>query len=571
MVTKEQLKKMDEASLRNEVLIPLFNAMGFKDVYLYHGGDLERGKDIVMWRETELGTRENFGVVAKAHRITGKVLSGKGSVSEVRTQIEQCFGDLYSDPVDGSEQWIHQCYVVSSHEIKKESIQALRSVLRELGRSTRFIGGDKLWKLVEKCLIQKTLWNHIDDVEEILDSASPYYRPSLLISDGKRKIGIKEKYPGASLDHPIKIVWDIVIPDSAEGREIHKGLDEFYKKGRPIELKSPYIRNVRFPDFITQLMGQPTAPLKLHLKSNPPKEPLPVKIDISPTDGESFSLGYVELIRERVGTEEAFLTNEKQNIPVKCSLTLNVPAKNARIDFRCEFENLNVKQVYDCLCLQNALSKDGAIIITKTDNGLELFNFPIKEGHFEPPSEHWLLLLEYLVFIQTKTNRQITFPTRGITPEEANTVAKVRHILTTGQTNGTWDSFTVNPDRKGVENFLNHVKSTPGQASPLILETEEAVEIFGTEIPLGPVRTFMEQAVLENETQELERFLETATEEDSLQLRFKPHESNRATTSYISWQATAGKSISDTSHDVTRIKDEEFLFRRKIVEIDKGK
>ena len=32
----------------------------------FGGGNLERGKDIVMWKESDLGQRLNYGVVVKA-------------------------------------------------------------------------------------------------------------------------------------------------------------------------------------------------------------------------------------------------------------------------------------------------------------------------------------------------------------------------------------------------------------------------------------------------------------------------------------------------------------------------
>ena len=64
MMTRDQLQEMKEDTLRTKVLIPLFEAMGFRDVCPYHGGILERGKDIVMWKETEIGNRENEAVVS---------------------------------------------------------------------------------------------------------------------------------------------------------------------------------------------------------------------------------------------------------------------------------------------------------------------------------------------------------------------------------------------------------------------------------------------------------------------------------------------------------------------------
>jgi hypothetical protein len=157
--TQDQIEKLKEDSLCTEVLVPLFIAMGFRDVRYYHGGSQELGKDIIMWKEGAVGNRENYAVVVKAHRITGKTASGKGSVAEVRTQIEQCFGNPYKDPVNGSDQSVNICWVVSSHEIKKEAITALCAALKSqrLDMLVTFIDGNKLWELIEKYLIQETL------------------------------------------------------------------------------------------------------------------------------------------------------------------------------------------------------------------------------------------------------------------------------------------------------------------------------------------------------------------------------------------------------------------------------
>jgi len=88
---REGLGTLKEDGLREKVLKPLFEAMGFKDVFLYHGGSLETGKDIVMWREDDFGIRRNWAVVAKATSISGSVTARSGA-GEVRTQVEQCQG-----------------------------------------------------------------------------------------------------------------------------------------------------------------------------------------------------------------------------------------------------------------------------------------------------------------------------------------------------------------------------------------------------------------------------------------------------------------------------------------------
>lgn len=151
--TREHISQMNEAHLRTQVLIPLFRAMKFRSVMHYHGGILELGKDIVMWKEGELGERVNYGVVVKAEKISGQA-SGKGSANEVFFQIMQCFNEPFADITSIEEQRVQRCFVVSAKEISKESINAIKGSLRSnnLDKVTTFIDGDKLWGLVQQYL-----------------------------------------------------------------------------------------------------------------------------------------------------------------------------------------------------------------------------------------------------------------------------------------------------------------------------------------------------------------------------------------------------------------------------------
>ena len=97
LITKNELKRLSEADLRTKVLIPLFERMGYHDVVHYHGGTLEQGKEIVMWREEgDLKVRCNYAV-AKTDRITGQASGRGGSAGEVHMQIRQAFASTFRD------------------------------------------------------------------------------------------------------------------------------------------------------------------------------------------------------------------------------------------------------------------------------------------------------------------------------------------------------------------------------------------------------------------------------------------------------------------------------------------
>jgi hypothetical protein len=169
IISRSNLSEMSETELRIHVLIPLFKKMGFQDVNHYHGGSGEKGKDIIMWKEGSIRERVNYAVVVKSTKISGKA-TGKSSAAEVRFQVEQCFSSTYSDPVTTEAQKVHRCFVVSSKEIKKEAIEAIKGILalNNLDKVTDFINGDKLYDLIEKHLPEFT-----PNINEIIDNYLP--------------------------------------------------------------------------------------------------------------------------------------------------------------------------------------------------------------------------------------------------------------------------------------------------------------------------------------------------------------------------------------------------------------
>lgn len=155
----DRLREMSETDLQKYVLQPLLEAKEFHDVSIYHGSQ-EKGKDIICWHRDELGSRRNLALVVKAVRLTGHAKVTKGTLSEVSTQVQQCFCNTFTDPVSGETQQIHQCWVVSNQDITKEAVEQLNVLLKPSGydRNVSFIDHEKLLKLLEEYVPEPPLF-----------------------------------------------------------------------------------------------------------------------------------------------------------------------------------------------------------------------------------------------------------------------------------------------------------------------------------------------------------------------------------------------------------------------------
>ncbi|MCB9006482.1 MAG: hypothetical protein H6656_03760 [Ardenticatenaceae bacterium] len=91
MMNKKQFQQLKEDDLVDEVLIPLFRRMEYKEVFKHHGGAGEKGKDIVFWESHPLGGRKNYAIVAKAVKLSGQAKAGTGTAAEIQMQVRQCF------------------------------------------------------------------------------------------------------------------------------------------------------------------------------------------------------------------------------------------------------------------------------------------------------------------------------------------------------------------------------------------------------------------------------------------------------------------------------------------------
>lgn len=526
MITRDQLAHISENLLREEILIPLFTAMGYRDVFGYHGGALEVGKDIVMWKPDDFRDRVNYAVVVKKGNLTGRA-SGGGSAGEVEAQIRQSFGSSFKDHVTGEDRKIHRCLVVVSGKIPKEFLNAISGSLAQNGydRDTEFWDGDKTWTSIEKFLPQKTLSDRLNELQTFL--SDQLAGQDLEIRLSKKEIAISVKPDeGFIKDSPLP-----AITISAEGEhalEAQRKYEAFIKTGEPFLLTKSEIKNLHLPDFVTKVLG--ISESELHSITIGPLKSVPVKCTLKRCcdDGDVGALTYVELEAVKAGLEQVTLTNKHQKAP--WLLDVIMEREKLRLSYRTKLGGANVKSVLEWLQFQRASAKPGQFVLQQIETGIE---YPMKhdEGHGEPPPAYLIELAEKLTLIQTRTRTLLNFPV-SINTDEAQSIEDLFTIVKTGRLPLNQVSFAL---KKGALRKTRQMFDKPG-ALNIQASRNQGRTCLGHQFELGPARVVCAAAVLTEEcANSFWGELNVGRDDDDIHLTFAPAGDEPMEVIYTNW------------------------------------
>jgi hypothetical protein len=514
---------MRETQLQQDVLVPLFKAMQFRAVRLYHGGSLELGRDIVMWKQDDLRERVNYGVVVKAGRISGKAV-GKDSANEVLFQIMQCLNEPYADLATAEEQQIQRCWVVSSAEISKEAINAIKSQLRSshLDKVTEFIDGDRLWELIQEHMPECGIAEQLETAQKKLDELiqNEHYR---VIANTNNEYFVVPRHPGAEKEAPFAIATKFAFDkSSAEGRQAFEEFQRHVKTGAPVAVKSQHVQELSFPSFLRPLLDLDHEKTDLILGQKRSDEKVPLKFEMFSSDGEVATLEYVDFEVVQQGTVETTLRNDHQAVPWRVTFVSNLETREVNFSLKVSLANAGVKPALQGLRFQHAMTKKGEFRIENLINGAVI------REQYSPRSDekvnlHLLRLLEELTFIQSRTNTPLCMPEGSITVEQAEEVFFIAQIIRTGRTNFKAEYLPMQSTARQIREALD-VIGGGGPPGVLVVKMEEKqlVNIFGTEISLGLATLSSDRFHLEDDEQaSLKQRLEACDPEDVIDYRLK--------------------------------------------------
>lgn len=517
--TKEQIEAMNEQQFRADVLLPIMETMGYQDVRIRHGSG-ELGKDLISWKTNTWGERENWAVVGKSVRLTGKAAVLRGSVGEINTQILEAFGEPYDDPITTEKRYIDRVIVACNKPVGREFVAALGASLRATNRQDKVEVWDnqRVWELYEQYVLSpmhKVLRTQAD-----IASFDPNYALDVRMMGDTTHIGLREKYPGAAQKNPITGTLRMLFDDSEEGQAALQKIKRMQSTGEAIELDGAYVGELDFP-MLKKILGVDPRVSKMQMMRAPTVSPIPVNIEVRTADNDLFRMGLSELRVLHGGEDEVTLSDEHQPGPIHALVTLNWKESTLYISFPHEIKfPISALGLHAMLWLRYCMSKPFTVSITQVEDGAPLFGINLEQRAPIVPEQSMddIELAWDLAQIQLRTGREIIIPRNEFTEEEVSTINLLRAILHFARLRTEWTNGRVDGTRADAEALLPHLKD-----GKLWFAWEDAafMSLFGRDIPLGTVKCAV-CAYLANETEVRELVFQGGNPEDTIPLHWSP-------------------------------------------------
>jgi hypothetical protein len=534
MLTKERFRRMDEATLCAEVITPLLIKLGYNDVNQYHGGAGEQGKDIVCWKNDELGGRINLAIVAKATRMNGKAKANTGTAGEVQTQIRQCFNSSYRDPVTGTEQKVGLVWVMNNHEIGKESITAISSALGDPElRTVRFVSGDALWQQVEKHL-PVTVLAHAQELQRQIDAADPHFKPRITVGDDRVSIAIEERYPGAAEQNPLKFTGRLVFPTKADKKKFDRAMQHYVETGEAFDVPAEYVGGIDFPESMQTLLGvESLKPQAVRIGPVVTPKELQVRLTIRCDAGETYVCDFIRMAVVRAGTKEIALAGNQKDAPFDIEIIIRHHDGQGNIATTPWNTPYNAVQWLNFLNMRTCLSKPATVEIFALDLGVKVLSMN-SPGNDEAPSADYVNLIEKLAALQRKFTKPLYLPADGLTDEDARTIEELYDAVTTGYSQSEWQPFkqTIQPTREHLDAIIETFgNNRTGLVTAVV---NRVVELLGEKMPVGRVRCTAHNARIKDFEGLQKRYEELLTMEN-FEVEFVPADSAILVREYELW------------------------------------
>ena len=387
----DDFKDLSEDGFRRHVLIPLLQAMGYRQVEHTHGPN-ELGKDVVLWHETRLGSRENVAIVAKRGSINAKA---SGDVKTIGEQIRQSFNAPFLDKLDGTEQHVHKVVVAASGKIRQEAKKAIRSVIDHglHDRHVVFWDNYEIASFLNQHLPRLSIPNELETIRQRLNDLE-YFKVTPELGPKGVFYHIEAKDEGAEFASGA-----FSFPDTPEGNAMMKSVEKFFREGGEVTIPGVFIESFNQHYELSEIFGN-EIPALIRMGPNVPGKPHPVRVEVE-SDGRVVTYDDLDLRLVRAGTHRTELRTSHDG-PLHLTIVLEdlgTEGKQTTTLLRFEPFGQTVRQVLKASRIWRALSEGGVYRLVDSRSSDSLTS-PQAVPEIDSPSDEFVTYVENLAFIE---------------------------------------------------------------------------------------------------------------------------------------------------------------------------
>jgi|GEM_PF-1801996 len=489
-VIEEKLATLNETDFRKKILIPLFIAKKFQNVRDNHGPN-EFGKDIIMWEENILFGRQNYAVIVKIGKITGKI-NGKGSFNDVVTQVNQAFNTPFFDEETITEQIIHRCIIVTNQQIKENTIKSFHSVLPDQFK-----------------MKQVTIYNYRDLVLDIIyygiitPTIEDLFSMFKIMNESKliKVKDVKENYGESLISIGVntclikkesKIGITLKLPNNEEGNNIANKVKNLQDHGIPVEIPSKYV-NTDSQDLNNKIENGNISSIIFRDVENP--SVLYFKMEIQDYDDNIFTLPYLEFKILYEGNNSFTLFCDFELLTFNISIRIN---NDNSIHFnyllKKDIKNFTLYQMLISSNFDFAISKGGWIKIFDLKSNICVISFSINPDYTPSNNCYFNELFKKGSIIQQITKTELFYPENDFNEKDIKDINELYTIITTGFQNNICGTFTFHINDI---NYLKKIKNNNEiQDIIFLLKISKKYIILNKEIDLGIASYFINKGII---------------------------------------------------------------------------
>jgi len=185
------------------------------------------------------------------------------------------------------------------------------------------------------------------------------------------------------------------------------------------------------------------------------------------------------------------------------------------------------------LTAARCFAKPCRVQATVVGTGARLFKSNKSEHTDTGISDGWIAMVTDLAAVQEKVGQPILIPDRNFSHDEIATISFLRVLLHEPIYEATWTHLNLTWSAEDAIEALQQFT----QAETYKFEGKEFVvqELFGSQLPLGPVQFMVEAMKLDNEAEVRKQIAAAADKDTEIRFRFVPSGNNKMVRHFLDW------------------------------------